>query len=125
AVWEALDRVRFHHVEERPAGPVVYAVVAVDWEYNDEWHYAIPGDPITAFRTRERAEAEVERRTAAARAEWTGGDAERAEQLACDPSMLDELAAGPFVPQAGYGENLKPLTEVPMFEVVELDWEGP
>ncbi|HEY1192231.1 MAG TPA: hypothetical protein VGE74_31695, partial [Gemmata sp.] len=35
AVWEVLDKVRFYAVAEEPVRAVGYAVVAVNWEYND------------------------------------------------------------------------------------------
>jgi hypothetical protein len=34
-VWEALDRVRFFEVVERPGRPLGYAVVRINWNYND------------------------------------------------------------------------------------------
>jgi hypothetical protein len=71
-VWEGLDRVRFFRVEERPVRQVAYVVVEVQWNYNDEWFYPPQegGAPHTAYRTRERAEAECERLNAEAREQW-------------------------------------------------------
>src|SRR5207237_1435208 len=65
-VWEGLDRARFYRVEERPVREVVYAVVAIQWQYNDMWYYpgAEGGDSVAAYRSRERAEAEAARRDA-------------------------------------------------------------
>jgi hypothetical protein len=58
-VWEALDRVRFHAVVERPARPSVFVVVELNWEYNDNWYDAcVEADrPLRAFRNRANAEA--------------------------------------------------------------------
>ncbi|MCI0704889.1 MAG: hypothetical protein L0241_27840 [Planctomycetia bacterium] len=71
-VWEGLDRVRFFQVEERPKRTVVFAVVEIAWNYNDEWYYPEPegGAAHTAYRTRERAEVECERMNAEAREQW-------------------------------------------------------
>jgi hypothetical protein len=51
---------------------VAYAVVAVQWNYNDEWYYpgSEGGHVRVAYRSRERAAAECERLNAQARAQW-------------------------------------------------------
>ena len=71
-VWEGLDRVRFFRAEERPVRAVAFAVVRIDWNYNDMWYY--PGDDggetTVAYRTRERAETECGRQNAEAREQW-------------------------------------------------------
>lgn len=58
-VWAGLDRVQFFEVVARPAGSVGYAVVKIEWEYNDQWF--TPGDeggtPLNVFRTRAAAES--------------------------------------------------------------------
>lgn len=58
-VWAGLDRVRFFEVVGRPEGRIGYAVVVVDWEYNDNWME--PGDeggtPCKVFRRWADAEA--------------------------------------------------------------------
>ncbi|MDY3563616.1 hypothetical protein R5W23_005232 [Gemmata sp. JC673] len=58
-VWAGLDRVRFFEVVARPAGSVGYAVVKIEWEYNDDWYEpgAEGGTPLNVFRTRAAAEA--------------------------------------------------------------------
>src|SRR5262249_12820595 len=41
-----------------PSAKTVYVVQEVHWEYNDEYHYpAGEGQPVKAFRDRQRAEA--------------------------------------------------------------------
>src|SRR5207248_323709 len=73
AAWEALDKVRFFRVSERPRRPVAYAVVKVIWGYNDEWYYpgAEGGEVQTLYRSRARAEAEADRLNAEERENWT------------------------------------------------------
>ncbi len=80
-VWEALDKERFFAVREEPVRPVGYAVIEINWEYNDENYSADEegGRVLKVFRARARAEAECAARNAAAREEW---------------SFVDEFAAG-------------------------------
>ncbi|MBY0460728.1 MAG: hypothetical protein K2V38_25700 [Gemmataceae bacterium] len=51
-VWAGLDRVRFFEVVARPENRIGYAVVRIEWEYNDNWME--PGDeggtPLRVFR---------------------------------------------------------------------------
>lgn len=58
-VWAGLDRVRFFDVAARVEGSVGYAVVSVDWEYNDNWMVpgAEGGTPVKVFRRWTAAEA--------------------------------------------------------------------
>ncbi|MBN9119944.1 MAG: hypothetical protein J0I06_12410 [Planctomycetes bacterium] len=58
-VWDGLDRVRFFEVVARPEGCIGYAVMAVDWEYNDNWFEpgAEGGTPVKVFRRWADAEA--------------------------------------------------------------------
>jgi hypothetical protein len=51
-VWNGLDRVRFFEVAARPEGSVGYAVVLVQWEYNDVWYEPghEGGSPYKVFR---------------------------------------------------------------------------
>ncbi len=71
-VWEAMDRLRFYSVSERPKRAVAYLVLEIQWNYNDEWFYppAEGGAPHTAYRTRARAEEECARLNAQAREQW-------------------------------------------------------
>ena len=57
-MWEALDRLRFYEVIERPERPVVYVAVRINWAYNDQWFVAEAegGKAEGVFRTREEAE---------------------------------------------------------------------
>jgi hypothetical protein len=78
AVWQALDRVRFHQVVERPAGRSVYIITRREWDYNDEWYYPISSDgwPIEAYSTYEKAEAARARWERNERANWDEQDLE-------------------------------------------------
>lgn len=80
AVWEALDKVRFFAVAEEPARPVGYAVVQINWEYNDETYDANPdqGEVMQVYRTRGRAEEECAEYNYFAREGWSdvSGDIE-------------------------------------------------
>jgi hypothetical protein len=142
AAWEALDKVRFFRVDERPRRPVVYAIVEVVWGYNDEWYY--PGEEggqtQTVYRSREKAEAECQRRNAASRRDWQGivGDLTRGEAAGFEQypfDMEDRLFPGqdpfgpPRKPPAEREEEddepgLYATDEVPFCEVVELELEG-
>ena len=50
----------FYTVAERPVRPVGYAVIEVEWRYNDEWYYPPTegGRAVRVFRSRDRAEEE-------------------------------------------------------------------
>jgi hypothetical protein len=134
AVWEILDKVRFYGVKEQPVRPVGYAVLGVNWEYNDEYYDANPqsGKLVKVFRSRERAEAECEKQNEAAREQWAfmgegevedpdahGSTAFDMHELLCLRRGLmgrDELKPG---------EGCYPTTfGVPFFEVVEIELEG-
>ena len=137
AVWEALDRVRFFTVAEEPVRPVGYAVIEVNWEYNDEYHssYDDGGQLVKVYRSRERAEAECARRNEEAREQWDfagNGDADPDEfdpdtdlpafdmryRLECRRGLMGRGELNP-------GEGLFASTAgVPFFEVVEVELEG-
>jgi len=137
AVWEALDKVRFFTVAAGPARVVGYAVVQVNWSYNDEYYDADPegGKLLKVFRSRDRAQEECERQNAREREAW--GDV--AEEYDIDPEDYDESAEGMFnmrervalregVPG---GKPAKPAravyptaANVPFFEVIEVELEG-
>ena len=74
AVWEVLDKVRFFAVREEVVRPVGYAVVMINWEYNDETYDANieEGEVMQVFRTRERAEEECEQMNDMTRDIWSG-----------------------------------------------------
>lgn len=142
AAWEALDKVRFFRVTERPRRPVGYAVVRVIWGYNDEWFYpgGEGGETQTVYRTLARAEAECREQNEVAREQWTatfadGGGYEPAGLNQFE--MKDRLPPGydPFGPpprpagggklmEEGYTLETFAVDEVPFFEVVEVELEG-
>jgi hypothetical protein len=137
AAWDAFGKVRFHTVRAEPARSVAYALVRVAWGYNDEWNYAMPegGEVVTAYRSRERAEAECRRRNAEeweaqrrTMAEWFDPD-EMDEDFATGFEVTDRLraAADPFAPPPKGRERDEVFAkagEVPFFEVVEIEVEA-
>jgi hypothetical protein len=140
-VWEGLDRVRFFSVEERPVRTVAYVVVEISWTYNDEWYYppAEGGGAHTAYRTRERAEAECARLNREARERWR--DALNLPEAEDEPEGMPGYEAYPFDMQGRpfpgddpFGPRRKPpvrgaedqrgkfgVDEVPFYEVIEFD----
>lgn len=137
AVWEALDKVRFFAVAAEPVRPVGYAVIEVNWNYNDEYHDADPegGKLVKVYRTRERAAEECERRNAEAREQWGVPGEEDYDPADFDPDhdlpMFDtreRLLARRGLTDSKrlrHGEGLYPTTAgVPFFEVVEVPLEG-
>lgn len=138
AVWEALDKVRFFAVREEPVRPVGYAVVMINWEYNDEYYdaNAEEGEVIQVFRTRERAEAECEEANYIARDIWSEslseGDIELDDEDDEDGynmfDMQDRLRHRRGLhpgEQLKKGEGLFRTTAgVPFYEVIEVPLEG-
>lgn len=110
-VWEGLNRVRFHDVISRRPSQTAYAVVQILWDYQDDFYS--PGDEggrfTTAFRTRERAEAECARLSRAAMTDWGGH-----EGLYTDRWREDKW---PFVRE----ETVSELKNAPQYEVIEID----
>jgi hypothetical protein len=107
-LWEGLNRLCFFRVDERPDIPVGYAVVSLNWQYNDEYHYLnSEGGAIEAvYRTRERALEEGRQRSSWMRgssADWlpSGSDL-------FDPETYWELA----------------MSGGPQFDIVEIELEG-
>jgi hypothetical protein len=135
AVWEACDKVRFYAVTARPAAAVVYAVVDVIWNYNDQWYDASEAERVTvAYRSRMKAEAECDRLNAAARRQWRRD----APMSAADEASLIEDGVGEFdlgdrrdardtspdwPPPAAYHGFVR-LRDALFYEVVELEVEG-
>jgi hypothetical protein len=144
-VWEGLDRVRLFRVEERPVRKVAYVVVEVRWNYNDEWFYppSEGGAPHTAYRTRNRAEAECARLNAEARERWRSNSG--LPEPGARPTDMDGFEAfpfdmenrvfpgdNPFAPrrtppkrpwddEEGYDEGKFAVDEVPFYEVIEFE----
>ncbi len=138
AVWEILDKVRFFAVAEEPVRPVGFAVLRVNWEYNDEYYDAQNegGQVVKVFRSRERAEQECARLNERAREEW--GDA-LGDMGDYEDEDEDEYEYGMFNMQSRLrhkcgltpddklkkGEGLfKSTAGVPFFEVIEVELEG-
>ncbi len=124
-VWEALDRVRFYAVAARPVRPVVYAVVKIDWEYNDQWQvaYTDGGELQTVYRRRAAAEAACERLNAAERANWGEGSAFDLDYRLRDRRDLF-AEPPPAVDRTGWGDNLVSRDAAPFYEVIELELEA-
>jgi Spy/CpxP family protein refolding chaperone len=131
-VWAALDRLTFFTVAER-TGAVGYAVVRVNWEYNDEYYYAQPegGTVLTVYRDRRKAEAACREQNEEARREWAEmvhEDETDEDDRQFDPSPREEAADDPFSPDPppsrGGWEYQRKAAEVAFLEVVEIDLEG-
>jgi hypothetical protein len=115
-VWEALDKVRFHRVVERPARPTAFVVVRRDWDYK-EWMFPLSelGKPVEAYSTREKAERARARREAKAVRGW--GEDEYGQY---EVTALRGAKSDPFrLPERGeeFAEPGEPL----FFEVVEVE----
>jgi hypothetical protein len=135
AVWEALDKVRFFAVREEPARPVGYAVVAVNWQYNDEYYDADPegGRVVQVYRSRERAEAVCEELNAEARETWADIGEDVPDEFEDDDTYVVFDATERTRRRKGLrpGEKLKKgegefksTAGVPFYEVVEVELEG-
>ncbi|HYT87428.1 MAG TPA: hypothetical protein VEL76_01795 [Gemmataceae bacterium] len=144
-VWEGLDRVRFFTTAEQPIREVAYAVTRIDWQYNDMWYYPDleGGETITAYRTRERAEAECARLNGEAREQWRErlelAEPGRETDPDIDPDDLYQFDMegrlfpgqdpfGPPIlppprPQEDANESLYRVDEVPFYEVIEFELE--
>lgn len=123
-VWDALDKLRFYAVAERPVRPVVYAIVKVDWDYNDEWNvtYGDGGAVQTVYRRRESADAACERLNVAERARWGDGEAFDVDyRLRARRDVFAEPP--PAVERDGWGDHLLSRDEAPFYEVIELELE--
>lgn len=139
AVWEVLDKVRFFAVREEPVRPVGYAVVEINWEYNDEYYDADAegGRLLKVYRSRERAAAECAARNEDARGDWDFMD-----DLADDFEQDDEGDDFEFLAfdledrlrrrrgllgneklKKGEG-RFRSSDGVPFFEVIEVELEG-
>lgn len=133
AVWAALDKVRFFAVAEEEVRPVGYAVVMVNWEYNDENYDAKPDqcEVITVYRTRARAEAECESQNDVARDAWSDVFDDDEDMFDDDFPMFDAverlrrrrgLLPGQKLKK---GEGVYKNTDgVPFYEVIEVPLEG-
>jgi hypothetical protein len=131
--WEALDKTRFFAVEERPRRPVVYAVVSVTWNYNDQWYYANGegGKVMDVYRSRERAEDDCALSNELAREQWAEVLEESGEPLEgmFDVFRREEAASDPFAaplkPGPSQFDDSRQLgvDTAPFYEVVEVELE--
>jgi hypothetical protein len=140
AAWEPLTNARFFIVNEKPKRDVVYAVVKVLWNYNDEWYYpgSEGGQLLHAYRSRERAEKEC--------ADWNAAERDVWRQQGADPDDMTrdmflrypfDMEERRFADENPFEQVRKPpqerdddddggqfsVDEVPFFEVVELECE--
>jgi hypothetical protein len=114
-IWEALNKLQFYSIQEQPVRPVVYALIELSWTYNDEWSVSYgDGTGIAAYRTRERAEQELNRLTEDMRGrdEISGG-------FQIDHIYEDD----PFVTKSESYEDNEPkdASETPFYEIVEME----
>jgi hypothetical protein len=118
AVWQALDRIRFYRVVERPSVKTAYVVMRREWDYNDEWYYPVSDDgkPIEAYSTREKAEAARQRWERNERAQWERGE------LEVNPLRWARLQPGDPLPARRGGDAFAEESDDRLFyEVVEVD----
>ncbi|AWM41393.1 hypothetical protein GobsT_75700 [Gemmata obscuriglobus] len=138
AVWEALDKVRFYAVVEEPVRPVGYAVVHINWQYNDETYDAHPdqSEVMQVFRTRERAEKECADSNDIARDLWAD-IVDESDEFAGDYETEDEYAMFDMRDRVrrqrgllgsqklNKGEGVFRLVkDTPFYEVIEVPLEG-
>jgi hypothetical protein len=139
AVWEVLDKVRFFAVREEPVRAVGYAVVGVDWRYNDQYYDAGEDgcEVITVYRSRERAEEQCAWLNADARDQWDEVLGDQTIPDDVDPNdeydyvlfdMQDRLRRRQGLKpgeKLKKGEGLFQTTEgVPFYEVIEVELES-
>lgn len=125
AAWEPLDKVRFFRLRETAKRPVAYAVVQVQWAYDDSWYQASPegGEVQTLYRRRERAEAEAARLDAEARQEWI----DREATLEWDQRPV--MNGSPFDPKSWpdpteWGQRPTDPDHALFYEVIAVELEG-
>lgn len=139
AVWEALDKVRFFAVREEPAKPVGYAVVQINWEYNDEFYdaHAEQGEVLRVFRTRERAQAECDDSNDIARDAWADVIEDALEEIDEQLDGDSDFAMFDMRARLRRRRGLRPTDKlkrgegqfrntdgVPFYEVIEVELEG-
>lgn len=136
AVWEALGKVRFFTIAEEPRRPVGYAVVRVNWVYNDENFDADPegGELLKVFRARDRAEQECESRNEEAREQW-GEGYEYYDTEHFNPEtdmgmfdMQDRVTVKVGIPDPNGPKRVQDVfpspAGTPFFEIIEVELEG-
>lgn len=116
AVWQALDRVRFFRVVERPASArTAFVVMHREWDYNDEWYFSTEVKPVEAYSTREKAEAVRQRRERVARQSWEGAG------LEVNSLRWAQLRPGDPLPQRRPEQFAQEDEDGLFYEVVEVD----
>jgi len=126
-VWAGLDRVRFFEVVARPEGRIGYAVVNVEWEYNDDWMEpgAEGGAPLKVFRR--WAAAEALRRDAEEFARYDrqpdpyDDDPMRYDVQRWEVEAFWPLGPPPKGPHRFDNAVLLGSGEVPFYEIVEVE----
>lgn len=141
--WEPLHKVRFYRISERPKVPVGYALVRVNWDYNDEWYYPCPegGTVFSVFRSREKAMDECDHHNDIGRDVWDesvreygyepagGNQFELNDRVLPGASPFDRPPKpGPPDPEDDAPEAAEcgkfSADEVPFWEVIEIELEG-
>lgn len=137
--WEPLHKVQFYRISERPKVPVGYALVEVNWGYNDEWYYPDPegGQVTRVFRSREKAMKACEQETGVSVDVWDDVAREMGfEEAGANQFELNDRVmpgASPFdqppTPEPdedAFGEDFGTYSayEVPFYEVIEIELEG-
>jgi hypothetical protein len=122
-VWEALDRVKFFEVVERPARPLGYAVVRINWHYNDNFYVAEEEGGSTFYVYRDRKKAEYDCKESNDMAHDMVGD-NHDDELAFDSSerrhrRLDPL--GPTPTWEEQWEGLQLVNRTKFWEVIEVE----
>jgi hypothetical protein len=124
-MWEALDRVRFFTVTERPARPVVYVLVRVNWRYNDEYFIAEPdGGKVfptsMAWRDRKKAEQVCEDHNDVGQQLW---DEDVGDEPSFDLHARRARQGDPLErpPRRRWREGLLTRDKAPLWEVVEVE----
>jgi hypothetical protein len=117
ALWQALDKVRFYRVSERPASKTAYVVTRREWDYNDNWFYATSADgkAVEAYSTYEKAEAARQRWERNERGSW-------GETLEVNNLLWARLEPGDtLLPRRGGDVFAEDGDDRLFFEVVEVE----
>lgn len=127
-VWAGLDLVRFYEVVARPACPVGYAVVEVQWEYNDNWME--PGDEggslVRVYRRRVDAEAYLRRLNGSNVSEPDEGDEDDEDGLRYEANRWLDEPNWPFIGPTRAYKTTRFASErsAVRFEIVEIELSG-
>jgi hypothetical protein len=138
--WEPLHKVQFYRICERPKVPVGYALVRLNWGYNDEWFYPDPegGTVFEVYRNRAKALEECEGFNDVGQDLWHEDASEHGfEEAGANQFELNDRVlpgASPFDPPpkpkppkpGDEREDFGTFTahEVPFWEVIEIELEG-